>query len=72
MAVRCKFVCESVRYTSEGADIAMKPVTSGSPENDSFYKRTPSGKLYLFTVNKGTANQFIPGKEYYLDITLAE
>lgn len=47
----------------------MYPVTSGSPENESFFKWTPGGKLELSTVNPEAAKQFVPGKQYYIDIT---
>jgi hypothetical protein len=47
------------------------PVTSGSPENDAFYKYTPAGKLELSTINAEAAAGFEVGKAYYLDFTPA-
>lgn len=71
MSVRAKFKCDEVKNTVNGASALLFPVTSGSPENESFFKYTPSGKLELATINPEAAKQFVPGKSYYLDITEA-
>lgn len=68
---RCKFKCESVLNTVDGATIKLSPVTSGSEENKKFFKYTPFGEFNFGTVNSEVATQFIPGKEYYIDISLA-
>jgi hypothetical protein len=47
----------------------LNPVSSGSPENEKFYKYTPGGQLRLEVVSLEIANTFKPGKEYYLDIS---
>ena len=70
--VRAKFKVESVIRFVSGTQITMRPVTSGSPENEKFYRYTPCGELSLQTVNEEAAKQFEPGKEYYIDISLAE
>jgi hypothetical protein len=49
----------------------LEPVTSGSPENESFYKYTPGGKISLSTINADAAKQFVPGQYYYVDFTAA-
>lgn len=55
----------------KSVDIGMDVVTSGSAENDSFFRWTPSGQLKLSTVNEAAAAQLELGEEYYLDITPA-
>lgn len=74
MTVRAKFKVEKVTRHSGGAvTVELWAVTSGSEENKSFWKYTPSGKLEM-NMNAGTtaADQFEPGQEYYLDFTLAD
>lgn len=72
--VRAKFRCVSVRV-GEGehaqAEIRLEPVTSGSDENKSFFKYTPSGRVELGVVNPAAAAQFQEGREYYVDFTPA-
>lgn len=64
--VRCKFKCESV----QNGNVSLRPVTSGSPENESFYKWTPGGHLLLSTINEAAVEQSRVGEEYFLDISL--
>lgn len=77
MKVIAKFECKTVK-THEvaqdelGYEIELEPVTSGSEENEEFYKWTPGGKLVLETVNERAGAQFRPGKEYMLTIEEAE
>lgn len=66
---RCKFKVESVTTMEHGASVELYPVHSGSPENEKFYQYTPGGKLSLQVLSPETAKQFIPGKEYYIDIS---
>ena len=49
-------------------DYEFYPVTSGSEENKKFYASTPTGSLKITT---SRIDQFVPGKEYYLDIISA-
>lgn len=69
---RCKFKCESVTNTENGAEILMRPVTKGGEENEKFFKWTPYGELKIGTVNPEVAKKLIPGKEYYIDITMVK
>ena len=55
-----------------GATISLNTVYSGSPENEAFFKMTPGGTIMLATVNPKAAEQFVVGKEYYVDFTLAD
>jgi len=70
MSVRCKFKVDSVTKTAtNGATVAMSPVSTGSDENKKFFKWTPSGELKFQTINDEAADQLVPGAEYYIDIT---
>jgi hypothetical protein len=55
-----------------GKTITLNPVTSGSVENEQFYKMTPGGAIQLSTVNEDAAAQFEPGRTFYVDFTPAE
>jgi hypothetical protein len=80
--VRAKFYCSSKKeelqqiYNHETKQSCLKKVYtyqfsavySGSPENERFFASTPNGALALSCV---TDDQFEPGKEYYLDISVA-
>ena len=69
MPVRAKFRCDSITKTEHGTSIKLYPVTSGSDENEKFYKYTPAGSVELSTINAEAAKQFVPGAEYYVDFT---
>ncbi|MCB1020331.1 MAG: hypothetical protein KDC27_10400 [Acidobacteria bacterium] len=71
MKVRAKFKLHTKAEAEDGFSLTFFPVTSGSKENEEFFRYTPSGTLNLSTVNKDAAAQFTPGAEYYLDITPA-
>lgn len=68
--VRAKFECVSVEPGDEGNQVVLQVVVGGSPENDSFFKWTPYGRLEMGIVNE--AVKFEVGKEYYLDFTPAD
>jgi len=77
MIVRCKFKCVENKPYSEnpekdGVKLRFEPVVSGSSENDSFFKWTPTGSLEFYTINSTAAEQFEVGKQYYIDVTSAE
>lgn len=77
MTVRCKFRCDSVSTQLSYANgpllhsAAFSPVYSSEPnhENKRFWDATPNGSLQVGTIKE---MPFEVGKEYYLDITLAE
>jgi hypothetical protein len=78
MTVRAKFKVTAKTQrehwdNQKGAihEIELRPVSGGSPENDSFYASTPTGELKLQTVNHEAGQQFELGGEYYVDFTPA-
>lgn len=68
---RLKVKCESVTYTQSGAEIKLLPVTCGSEENSNFFKYTPYGEIRLGIINDNVIPHFIPGDEFYIDVTPA-
>ncbi|MBW9102930.1 hypothetical protein [Paraburkholderia phenoliruptrix] len=78
MSVRAKFKVVSTtqrehwdKQKGQIHEIEMHPVTSGSPDNDSFYAATPGGVVKLQTVSDDAGKQFALGAEYYVDFTPA-
>jgi hypothetical protein len=72
MNTRAKFICDEVSQTINGGKITLSPVTSGSPENENFFKWTPYGKIEIGTINPEVLKQFVPGMQYYVDFTKVE
>lgn len=72
--VRAKFVISHIQKNDDGSiNVNAYPVSSGSEENKAFNDYTPGGNLQLhIAAGKPAQEQFIDGKEYYLDFTLAE
>lgn len=70
--VRAKFYVASVVGEQEGSIINLNAVTSGSEENESFFKLTPAGHISLSIVNPETASFFKPGENVYVDFTQDE
>jgi hypothetical protein len=68
--VIAKFRVES--KNEEDGMVKLYPVTSGSPENDTFYKWTPGGEIRLNTINEAAISYFEVGKEYYVEFRKAE
>lgn len=70
MSVRAKFKVQSVTEAEGGLKSAtLSPVTSGSKENEEFYKWTPGGQITLSTMNPVAAAHFVPGRVFYIDFT---
>ncbi len=69
MSTRAKFVVQERRELKDGFQVILNAVTGDSEENKSFFKYTPSGRLDMGLVQADTADQFVPGKEFYLDFT---
>ncbi len=69
--IRAKFYCNNIEAfpTAKQKVVKLRAVTSGSEENKSFSKYTPSGLLELNISDETPAVDFFqPGEEYYLDI----
>ena len=70
--VRAKFIVTSKEDTlTNGATIKLNAVVAdveSSPEDEAFFKYTPSGQITLSTVNESAA-LFVVGKKYYVDFT---
>lgn len=70
--VRAKFRLNQKNQNEAGFSLEFWPVTSGSEENERFYKYTPGGKIEMSTINADAAAMFEVGKCYYVDFTPAE
>jgi hypothetical protein len=68
--VRAKFKVKSVTSFEMGSEVKLEPVTSGSVENESFFKWTPFGEIKMGLMNSELADDFAPGAEFYVDFTL--
>jgi hypothetical protein len=68
---RAKFKLTQRNENSAGFSLSFEPVTTGSKENDEFFKWTPWGKVEIGTINPEAAKGFVVGGEYYLDFTPA-
>lgn len=73
MPVRAKFkvVRNDPQANGEGCRIVLEAVASGSAENESFFRYTPSGQLTMSIVNPAAAEMFVEGHEIYLDFSPA-
>lgn len=71
--VRAKFRVSKAdaRPDSLGGVVSLEVVTTGSVENDQFFKWTPSGRIDMGTVNQQAFEQFKEGEEFYVDFTPA-
>jgi hypothetical protein len=70
MVTRCKVRCRNVSQDYNGNwSYLLEPVTGGSPENDEYFKWTPSGKFEFGVTEE---RKFEAGKYYYVDFVLAE
>ena len=54
-----------------GTEVELSAVYEGSDENKKYFRYTPNGKIVLGILNAEAAEMFEPGKEYYVDFTLA-
>ncbi len=72
MSVRAKFKVDQISAMEGGSRIDLSAVMNGSPENEEFFKYTPSGKIQLSTVNPNAVAQFREGQEFYVDFTPVE
>lgn len=72
MTVRAKFKVTQITESEGGLKTAvLAAVHGGSPENTEFFKWTPNASISLSTMNPAAAEQFTPGKQFYVDFTAA-
>lgn len=70
--ILAKFKVGSVtNFGNDNQEVKMTPVISGSEENKSFSKYTPSGDVRLHITNPDVLDFFEAGKEYYLEFKQA-
>lgn len=73
MSVRAKFRCVYVQkdHADHGV-VHFQAVTSGSEENESYWKYTPWGELKMGVDNPQAFEKFEEGREYYLELIPTE
>lgn len=71
--VRAKFVVDTRTPVDENGcgTVTLRPVMNGSPENEEFYRLSPSGGITLSTINPRAYGAFEPGAEFYVDFSRA-
>lgn len=69
--MRAKFRLQSVTDYGNQKRLEFNAVTSGSDENKSWAKFTPSGRIEMMVDNLPAVEGFSPGDEFYLDFTRA-
>ena len=75
LKVKAKMVCSSVEelVQQEEKMVKLRAVVSGSEENKSFSRWTPTANLEMIISNETSAGDYFePGKEYYLTFEKAE
>jgi hypothetical protein len=70
--VRAKMRVERIEpVIGGGAYIHLRPVTSGSAENNAFYQNTPGGACSIGLVTPEVARLFVLNSDYFVDFTPA-
>lgn len=68
--IRCKFRCSEVSRLDVGYErVKFFPVYATDGVNAAWSKATPSGSLELSITVEGAQGKFVPGGEYFLDIS---
>ena len=71
--MRAKFTVYEEVKTKWSITYNLQPVTAqSSPENEEFFKTTPSGKIQVTIKAEATPARLELGKDYYIDFTEAE
>ena len=70
--MRAKFKVQSITPQGDGVSVKFAPVTSGSAENERFFKFTPWGSIEIGTVNPAAVAGLSEGQEVYVDFTPVE
>jgi hypothetical protein len=69
--MKCKVRLDKITRTASGYELTYLPVTSGSQENQTFFKYTPYGQIHLGTINENVVRDLERGKDYYVVFTEA-
>ena len=69
--VVCKFKCDKISLTTNGTEVTLSPVVSGSIENQEFFNFTPYGTMVFGSTNALVGSVFMPGGEYFVNIKKA-
>lgn len=70
--MRAKFtVYSETRHQFGTVNYVLSPVVSGSPENESFFRTTPSGSITVTIKPSETDASLELGADYYVDFTRA-
>lgn len=74
MSVRGKFrVAHVTDFGNNFKEVQLTAVwDDGIPENARYSKATPTGTVTMTINNPPASDQFVPGKEFYLDFTPVE
>lgn len=65
-------ICEKVTKHQFQEEIHLRAVHGNGEENKSYAEATPSAALSMTITNKEALGSFIPGGEYYIDISPAK
>lgn len=73
MSVRAEFYCNAINKSSDNSTAVahLIVVKTGSAENESWSKYTPSGQLQMVISTPAAFEQIELGKEYFIDIVPA-
>jgi len=66
--MRAKFEC----LKNAGGQIHLRPVSSGSQENERFFSATPGGQIQMAVLSPPASALFEVGKSYYVDFSAAD
>jgi hypothetical protein len=73
MTILAKFkVGSTTDFGNDNLEVKMTPVTSGSDENKSFSKYTPTGDIRMHITNPDVLGFFEAGQEYYVEFSKAK
>ena len=68
--MRAKYACTHVTDYPGQEEAHLRAVyADGAEENNAFNQATPDGELRIMIDNPAAFGFFVPGDEYYLDIT---
>ncbi len=68
MAIRAKMFVEYKKEMSWGTEVALRCVTRGE-DNKEWTAATPAGTFVSTIKNELAAEQFVVGREYFVDFT---